>query len=68
MNKALVLVDVQNVYYTCRQAYKRNFNYNRFWRELSYNLDIAHAFAYAITKVITNNVNFKTYFAPLGLK
>uniref|UniRef100_UPI003D333256 NYN domain-containing protein n=1 Tax=Robiginitalea biformata TaxID=252307 RepID=UPI003D333256 len=47
LNKALVLVDVQNVYYTCRQAYKRNFNYNQFWRELTYNLDIAHAFAYA---------------------
>ena len=66
LNKALVLVDVQNVYYTCRQAYKRNFNYNRFWRELTYNLDIAHAFAYAIDKGDNKQREFQNILRAIG--
>lgn len=68
MKKALLLVDVQNVYYTCRQAYKRNFNYNRFWRELSYNLDIEHAFAYAIDKGDSKQREFQNILRAIGFK
>ena len=68
MNKALVLVDVQNVYYTCRQAYKRNFNYNQFWRELTYNLDIAHAFAYAIDRGDSKQREFQNILRAIGFE
>ncbi|WP_278383826.1 NYN domain-containing protein [Alteromonas mediterranea] len=68
MKKALLLVDVQNVYYTCRQAYKRNFNYNRFWRELSYNLDIEHAFAYAIDKGDSKQREFQNILRAIGFE
>jgi len=68
LKKALLLVDVQNVYYTCRQAYKRNFNYNRFWRELSYNLDIEHAFAYAIDKGDSKQREFQNILRAIGFE
>lgn len=68
LKKALVLVDVQNVYYTCRQAYKRNFNYNQFWRELSYNLDIAHAFAYAIDRGDSKQREFQNILRAIGFE
>ncbi|MFT6910669.1 MAG: uncharacterized LabA/DUF88 family protein, partial [Oleiphilaceae bacterium] len=31
MEKVAIFVDVQNVYYTSRQVFKRNFDYNTFW-------------------------------------
>lgn len=68
MKKALVLVDVQNVYYTCRQAYKRNFNYNQFWRELNYNLDITHAFAYAIDRGDSKQREFQNILRAIGFE
>ena len=68
LNKALVLVDVQNVYYTCRQAHKRNFNYNQFWRELSYNLDITHAFAYAIDRGDSKQREFQNILRAIGFE
>ena len=34
MNRAVILVDVQNIYYTTRQAYAASFDYNRLWREM----------------------------------
>ena len=68
LKKALVLVDVQNVYYTCRQAYKRNFNYNQFWRELTYNLDIDHAFAYAIDRGDSKQREFQNILRAIGFE
>ena len=47
MKKIAVFVDVQNIYYTTRQAYQRQFNYRKFWKELSEKGDIVKAVAYA---------------------
>lgn len=66
MKKALLLVDVQNVYYTCRQAYKRNFNYNQFWQTLTYNVDITHAFAYAIDRGDSKQREFQNILRAIG--
>ena len=43
MKKIAVFVDVQNIYYTCRQAYGRQFNYRRFWQQLQHQGDIVQA-------------------------
>ena len=50
MKKIAVFVDVQNIYYTCRQAYGRQFNYRRFWQQLQHQGDIVQATAYAIDR------------------
>jgi uncharacterized LabA/DUF88 family protein len=34
MTKIAVFVDVQNIYYTTKQAYGRSFNYRKFWQQL----------------------------------
>ena len=66
LQKVLILVDVQNVYYTCRQAYKRNFNYNRFWQQINANSDIVNAFAYAIDKGDNKQREFQNILRAIG--
>ncbi|MDD9891916.1 MAG: NYN domain-containing protein [Gammaproteobacteria bacterium] len=46
-SKIAVFVDVQNIYYTTRDAYGRPFNYRLFWQQLSETGDIVVANAYA---------------------
>jgi len=47
LKKIAIFVDVQNIYYTCRQAYKSNFDYNKFWAEVTRNRALTGAYAYA---------------------
>ena len=46
--KIAILVDVQNVYYTCREAYRSNFDYNQFWYVATQGKEVVSARAYAI--------------------
>ncbi len=48
MNSAAIFVDVQNVYYTTRQAFGARFDYNAFWAWVSERFNIESARAYAI--------------------
>jgi len=43
--KIAIFVDVQNIYYTTRQAYGRKFNYQKFWQRMSRQGNIAIAYA-----------------------
>ncbi|MGR5067425.1 MULTISPECIES: LabA-like NYN domain-containing protein [Vibrio] len=43
-----ILADVQNVYYTCREAYRANFDYNQFWYVATQDKHVVSARAYAI--------------------
>ena len=43
MNKIALFADVQNIYYTTRQAYGRQFNYRKLWERLLYEGDIVIA-------------------------
>lgn len=47
MKKIAIFVDVQNIYYTTRQIYGRQFNYRKFWDKISSQGEIASATAYA---------------------
>ena len=47
MTTVAIFVDVQNVYYTTRSAFKRNFNYNRFWAQVTDGREVIKAVAYA---------------------
>lgn len=66
MEKILVLVDVQNVYYTTRQTFRRNFDYNRFWQELALRGHIEHAFAYAIERGDPKQRQFQNILRAIG--
>lgn len=48
MQTVAILVDVQNIYYTTRDKFRRNFDYNEFWRLATANRQVVKANAYAI--------------------
>ena len=50
MKKIALFVDVQNIYYTCRQAHQRQFNYRALWQRIEQQGDIVLANAYAIAR------------------
>ena len=50
MKKIAVFADVQNIYYTTREAYQRQFNYRALWKIISAQGDIVAAYAYAIDR------------------
>lgn len=61
-----VLVDVQNIYYTCQQAFKRNFNYNALWAFISEKGEIVNASAYAIDAGDEKQQQFQRILQAIG--
>jgi len=66
MNKIAVFVDVQNIYYTTKQAYSRSFDYREFWRKLSVLGEIVIANAYAIDSNDDGQRRFQTALRSIG--
>ncbi|MDO7083953.1 NYN domain-containing protein [Pseudocolwellia sp. AS88] len=66
MKKIAVFVDIQNIYYTTRDAYKRQFNYRKFWEQLSYQGDIVIANAYAIQRNDDQQHKFQKALKHIG--
>ncbi|WP_115718995.1 NYN domain-containing protein [Gallaecimonas mangrovi] len=68
MQNVLLLVDVQNVYYTARQGFGRNFDYNRFWAKATAGRKVTHAFAYAIDRGDTKQREFQNILRAIGFE
>ena len=66
MKKIAVFVDVQNIYYTTRQAYAGQFNYREFWQRISSQGEIVCAFAYAIHRGDEKQLNFQEILKQIG--
>ncbi len=66
MNKIAVFVDVQNIYYTTRDAYGRQFNYRKFWKQLSAQGEIVVANAYAIHRGDDSQIKFQDALKHIG--
>jgi len=66
MKKIAVFVDVQNIYYTTRDTYKRQFNYRKFWEQLSYQGDIVVANAYATQRNDDQQHKFQKALKHIG--
>jgi uncharacterized LabA/DUF88 family protein len=66
MKTIAVFVDVQNIYYTTRDTYRRSFNYRHFWQHLSAQGDIIIANAYAIHKGDDKQAKFQTALKNIG--
>jgi uncharacterized LabA/DUF88 family protein len=64
--KAAVFVDVQNIYYTTRQAYSRQFNYRELWRRLDNEFVIVSANAYAIHRGDDAQLKFQNVLRSIG--
>ncbi|QPG05342.1 NYN domain-containing protein [Salinimonas marina] len=68
MPKVSVFVDVQNVYYTTRSSFGKNFDYNRFWAKVSQQHTITQAFAYAINKNDEKQKQFQNILRAIGFE
>lgn len=66
MEKVTVFVDVQNVYYTTKQAYACNFDYNVFWSQVTSNRKVIKAIAYAIESKEEKQRQFQNILRAIG--
>ncbi len=61
-----IFVDVQNIYYTTRQAYGRQFDYRKLWQRVSAEGDIVSATAYAIHRGDDKQRQFQDALKHIG--
>ncbi|MGB0468169.1 MAG: NYN domain-containing protein [Pontibacterium sp.] len=66
MKKIAIFVDVQNIYYTTRQAYGRHFNYRKLWQRVAQEGEIVAATAYAIDRSDNKQRNFQDILKQIG--
>ena len=66
MKKIAIFVDVQNIYYTTRDAYSKQFNYRKLWNKISSQGDIVLATAYAINKNDDKQIKFQDALKHIG--
>lgn len=68
METVSILVDVQNIYYTTRQAYRRHFDYNKFWAQATNNRQVVKAVAYAIGRGDEKQIQFQNILKAIGFE
>ena len=66
MKNIAVFVDVQNIYYTTRQAFRRSFDYRKFWEDLQFLGNVVLANAYAIESKNEGQQRFQTALRSIG--
>lgn len=66
MKNIAIFVDVQNIYYTTRDAYQRQFNYRKFWQSISSQGEIVSATAYAIGRNNEQQLKFQDALKHIG--
>lgn len=66
MKKIAVFVDVQNIYYTTRDSFGRQFNYRKFWQKISTQGEIVVANAYAIDRGDDKQRKFQDALKHIG--
>ena len=68
MKKIAIFVDVQNIYYTTRDSYGRQFNYRKLWQKLSAEGEIVSAIAYAIARNDDSQIKFQDALKHIGFE
>lgn len=68
MKKVSIFVDVQNIYYTTKEKYNRNFDYNKFWSEITPNREVVTAIAYAIDSNNEKQKQFQNILRAIGFE
>ncbi len=68
MKRIAIFVDVQNIYYTTREAYGRQFNYRRLWQRISAGGEIIVANAYATQRSDDKQVKFQDALKHIGFR
>jgi len=66
MTRIALFADVQNIYYTTRQAYGRQFDYRALWQRVSGEGEIVLANAYAIQRSDQGQQKFQNALRQIG--
>ncbi|MDT8453270.1 MAG: NYN domain-containing protein [Gammaproteobacteria bacterium] len=66
MKKIAIFVDVQNIYYTTRDSFGRQFDYRKFWQAVSRQGEIVSATAYAIDRDDEQQRKFQNALKHIG--
>tara|TARA_B100000427_G_C15264695_1_gene488162 strand:- start:85 stop:555 length:471 start_codon:yes stop_codon:yes gene_type:complete len=64
--KTAIYVDIQNIYYTTRDTFKRSFDYRKFWKQIESKNEIIIANAYAIDKGDDKQQKFQYALETIG--
>jgi uncharacterized LabA/DUF88 family protein len=68
VKRIAIFVDVQNIYYTTREAYGRQFNYRRLWQRISAGGKIIVATAYATQRSDDKQIKFQDALKHIGFR
>ena len=68
MENIAIFVDVQNIYYTVKEAFRANFDYNAFWAEATQDRNVVAAYAYAIHRGDEKQRQFQNILRGIGFE
>lgn len=68
MKKVAIFVDVQNIFYTTRDAFGCNFDFNKFWAEVTKDREVMKAVAYAIDRGDEKQKQFQNILRAIGFE
>lgn len=68
MKKVAIFVDVQNIFYTTRDAFGCNFDFNQFWAEATKDREVVKAVAYAIDRGDEKQKQFQNILRAIGFE
>ena len=68
MKKVSIFVDVQNIYYTTKQKFNSNFDYNKFWKLVTFQRQVIGAFAYTTDRGDKKQIQFQNILRAIGFE
>ena len=68
MKKVSIFVDVQNIYYTTKQEFNSNFDYNKFWKLVTHDREVITAIAYTTSRGDTKQTQFQNILRAIGFE
>jgi len=68
MERVALFVDVQNVYYTTREAFGRHFDYHAFWARFAAGREVVVANAYAVDRGDPRQRQFQEILRGIGFE
>ncbi|MDG2356559.1 MAG: NYN domain-containing protein [Paracoccaceae bacterium] len=68
MKKVSIFVDVQNIYYTTKQQFDSNFDYNKFWRFVTHEREVIAAIAYTTNRGDRKQIQFQNILRAIGFE
>ena len=68
MQKVSIFVDIQNIYYTTKEAASKHFDYNKFWARATKNRQVVKAIAYGIARDDDKQRQFQNILRGIGFE